>query len=228
MSRARLRSALLSIALIASVGLVVGATETSASAAQKTEITWVSRTKPIKGEKFTITGNISTQVERKVVLQRKVKKSWVSITSLTTSEFGRFKFATQTNTKRTYRVRAPKTTIDGKTFKAKTTNSRTVKPVGQKVTLTLSRTTATVGDKVRFTADASPVRQGRLIRVKVSALGGEPFKSDFGFENTNGEASVVQAVTDEAIAGVYVYRVYVVERYGAPVKWSNEVKLTIK
>lgn len=232
MTSLRIRTLLTSVALVASAGGVVLATDATASAGSSNEITTVSPYKPIISETFTVRGKLATAIVRPVQLQRLTSSGWKKVTSGSTTADGTFAIKSATTAKKTYRVFAQRFTIGDKTYGSRTTGRRTVTPVSQKVTTTVNRTTLRVGDTLVLTIANSPIRKGRgvAIRGTYQTGGGETntFTQTVDVQNVNGKGQVDAQVSPSTAKGTYVYQGIAVEANGAPRKFGNKVTITIK
>ena len=70
--------------------VLTGVTGVSASATQKTEITDINPSHPIKGETFHVKGTITTHITRGVDLERRFHDTWKVVTSSSTNDAGAF------------------------------------------------------------------------------------------------------------------------------------------
>ena len=102
------------------------ATETTAGSLS------VSPHRAVAGHRVTFTGHVPPHRSRPVVLQRRHHHHWVNVHRKRSSHKGRFTFrihARKTTT--TYRVLAPRKTINGHTYRAVKTPRRTVKTISR-------------------------------------------------------------------------------------------------
>lgn len=209
-------------------GAMVAATETSASAAQDTAITSVAPGKPIKEENFKVRGTLRTEIARPVTLQRKTSSGWKTIKTSTSSATGRFTFTTSTSAKKTYRVRAPKATVDGKTYKTRTSSGRTVTPVSQTATVTVNDTRLRVGkDSLVIKGIFTPIRQGRRVTLFFTRQGESSPSGDSYTQNKYGKIRLEAGIPPDGAQGTYYVWVKTEAANGAPSKTSKKVSFKV-
>ena len=224
MHAARLRASLLSAALVAGVGLTVGTTS-SATAASQNVISTTSPDHPMSHETFLLRGRLATAVERPVLLQRKVKSGWKKVTSGSTAATGTFALKTSTTSKRTYRVYAPKVTIGSRTYRSRTTTTRTVQPTAQKARLWTSAKKISVGDDIQATGTFTPARKGRVVYLRLT-FKGTTEEVPIGALDAEGKVrwKGTAAASD---VGTYTLQMLAVEHDGAARKFGPKASLTI-
>lgn len=184
----------------------------------------VAPAKPIKKEKFTVTGTLSTKVARPVVLQRKSGSKWKTVSTGKTSATGTFTLTgSTTGSSVTVRVLAKKIKIKGKTYKQITTKSKKISTVAQSLKLSLP-SSLTAGKPVSAVLTAKPARTGRPVQVQVKS-GSTWKKVADGKQKSTGKATI--AVTP-AKAGTFTYRGYLPAWKGAPAIATAAVKVTVK
>ena len=216
-------------AVLAVSGLVLtGVTGVSASATQKTEITDVNPSHPIKGETFHVKGTITTHITRGVDLERRFHDTWKVVTSSSTNDAGAFDFTTSATSKRTYRVVAHSLTLDSHTYKRRVTPSETVTPVSQTAKVTLSDTTPAVGQDFTIKGTFTPIRHYRAGAILISTTKNpaDAASSFNAFENSLGKF-VVSLTPNEANRGTYYFFAAVKPANGAPAKISAPVKVVV-
>lgn len=217
-------AALAASALVA--GTMVAATETSASAEQKTAITSLKPGKPIAKEKFSIRGTLATVVARPVTLQRKTSSGWKTIKTSTSADTGRFTFTTSTSGKKTYRVRAPQATIGDRTYMARTTAARTVQPASQTAKVTPSTTRLRVGQDLTITGSFTPIREGRAAVLYFQKKGSPAFSSTYA-QNSKGKFRYNAGSPGPGDKGTYFLWVKAEAANGAPSKTSKKVSFKV-
>lgn len=125
----------------------------------------------LRGERFTVSGKLTTKVVRPVELQRKSGKKWKKLTSGKTAATGRFVLkASTTAASVTVRVVAKKVKTKGKSYQAITTKSRVIKTVTASLSLAIP-TTGIVATKAVASVAFTPARKGRPVRVEALLFG---------------------------------------------------------
>ena len=226
MSRNRVRAAALSVAMIATVGLTVGLTETSVSASQKTEITESHPSKPITGEGFYIRGTISTHIQRPVELQRQFHDTWKIVDTESTNAAGEFQFSTSTTVNRTYRVVAHSYT-SGITYKLRKTAPYVVTLAHDTVKLSFSPTPLRRGHHARFTFTFGATRIGRQL-IQQTIINGVRQPDSLGLNETGRVMIQDGTLPSDFATGTYKFRVIAASWNGSTEAKSDWVKVTVK
>jgi hypothetical protein len=208
-------------------GATIAATETSASGAQDTAITSIKPGTPITKEQFSIRGSLATEVARPVNLQRRTSSGWKTIKESTSTGTGRFSFTTATSGDKTYRVHAPQAMVGEKTYRARTTAKRTVKPVSQTAKVTLSTTRVRVGsNKLDIVGAFTPVRKGRAV-VLYFQKKGTPATAFAFTQNSNGKFRHHPGTPPEEAKGTHYVWVKTLAADGAPSKTSKKASFKV-
>ncbi|MDX6277552.1 MAG: hypothetical protein QOJ72_1680 [Nocardioidaceae bacterium] len=226
MSRNRVRAAALSVAMIATVGLTVGLTETSVSASQKTEITESHPSRPITGEGFYIRGTISTHIARPVELQRKFHDTWKIVDTESTNDAGQFQFSTSTTVNRTYRVVAHSYT-SGITYKLRKTAPYVVTLAHDTVKLTISPSPLRRGHHGKFTFKFGATRIGRELTQETIVNGG-PKSVSLGPSETGRVMTSEGTIPSDFPKGTYKFRLIAGSWNGSTEAKSPWVTVTVK
>ena len=225
MSRNRVRAAALSVAMIATVGLTVGLTETSVSASQKTEITEYHPSKRITGEGFYIRGRISPHIERPVELQRSSIDTGKIVDTESTNG-RRVQFSTSTTVDRTYRGVAHGYT-SGITYKLRKTAPYVVTLAHDTVKLSFSPTPLRRGHHARFTFTFGATRIGRQL-IQQTIINGVRQPDSLGLNETGRVMIQDGTLPSDFATGTYKFRVIAASWNGSTEAKSDWVKVTVK
>lgn len=226
MSRVRARSVLLSVAMVAAVGLTVVGTATSVSATQQDEITSVNSSRPLMGEDITIRGTFATKLERPIELQRMFHDTWKVVDTSSTLSDGRFQFITSTTVNRTYRVVAHTFTTDAHTYKLRKTQSESVTPIKDAVKLAISPSAGHVGEESTITMAFAATRVGRPL-TQLMTVDGEVKEPATGLTQTGRTMTIHNPAFTEDQVGTYVIQLVAESWHGAPAVKSNKVTFTV-
>lgn len=211
---------MLTAAVLAASGLVaVGLTTESAQAAGSKNLT-VQYSKVIKDEVFSITGTLTTPVQRQVKLQYRYKSkgAWSTAKSTTSNSGGFFSFSTKTTKSRYYRFYAPASNGNAKI----TGNAKKVSVVKQSVTYYQihNRTQCQfIGDSSSFddftvVAQFSPARPGRVVKLTTTKYG-----NFSGYQD--GEGIEVFTVHPGNVRQSADFTVITTSANGAPAKYAG-------
>lgn len=226
MSRNRVRAAALSVTLVATVGLTVAGAASSVAATQQDEITSVSSSKPIMGEDITIRGTFATTFERPIELQRMFHDTWKVVETSSTVADGRFQFVTSTTVNRTYRVVAHTFKTDAHTYKLRKTQSESVTPIKDAVSLAISPSVGHVGEASTISMTFAANRIGRPL-TQLMTINGEPQDPATGLTQTSKTMTIhIPAFTADQ-TGTYVIQLVAESWRGAPAVKSNKLTFTV-
>ncbi|MEA4944039.1 MAG: putative Ig domain-containing protein, partial [Propionicimonas sp.] len=219
----RLWATVAMIAVMAAGFLAVPSATPDAAAAGAPALK-VSPAAPIKGEKFTVTGRLSSKVVRPVVLQLKSGSTWKTIATGKTTSTGAFSLTAATKKGSVkLRVVAKKTRVAGKNYQKITSRSKTVRTSTQSVTLSITKS-AFVNQSVTATVVAKPARSGRPTQIQVKS-GGKWTTVATGVQTAKGRSTIALVAKT---AGTFSYRAYVPAWHGAPAKATAPTTVTIK
>lgn len=217
------RFSTLLLALVLTASFYFGLVVASPSAQAAPPIT-PSPTKPMTGEKFTITGTLKTKVVRPVELQALIGKKWKKVGSGKSDRAGRYSLTGQTTrASLTVRVVAKRTRVKKRTYAAITTQKRVIKTTGQTASLSMPATVEVNGE-VTASLTFSPVRTGRPVELQALLSGGWT-KIASGFETANGTSTIQLTATT---AGAFSYRAVAPSWRGATSVTSQTSSLTVK
>lgn len=120
-----LRWTILLAAVSLTIGLLLGATGTRASAVTASRIT-ISPTVPVRGATFSVRGTLRTKVRRPVIVQYRASGKWRMLAASKTNAKGRYRIAATTGKSRlTVRVVAKAATIRHHHYRKLITKSKT-------------------------------------------------------------------------------------------------------
>ena len=164
----------------------------------------VSPASPLRGERFTVTGKLSTKIVRPVVLQVRWGTKWKKVASGKTDATGSYSLAMSSKASSVkVRVSSPKVKVHGKKYKAITTKTRTIKPVKVVQTAKLAMpSSAQVTEAVNATLSFTPARTGRPVRLEAWVAGAWAAVAS-GVE-TNSGTTVLQLTA--TTTGTFTYR----------------------
>jgi len=179
---------------------------------------------PLKNERFSLTGTLTTKFVRPVQLQAKSGKKWKKIGSGKTDKAGRYALTASTQaTSITVRVVAPKVKVKGKKYKSITTRSRTIRPASAQSARLTMPATAQVTEAVNASLTFVPARARRPVQLE-ALVSGSWTKVATGFE-TNTGTTVIQLTA--TTIGTFSYRATAPAWNGAPSVSSSPTQLTV-
>jgi len=219
----RLWAALVASVVVCGVLTAVSPAVTVAVASPAAPV--ASPSSPLRGERFTITGKLSTKVVRPVRLQVRTGKKWKKAASGKTDTAGSYSLVmSSTASSVKVRVYAPKVKVHGKKYKAITTKTRTIKPAKAAQTAKLSMpSSAQVTEAVNATLSFTPARVGRPVVLQAWVTGAWTTVAS-GVE-TNSGTTVLQLTA--TTIGTFSYRATAQSWNGLAATSSATVKLAV-
>jgi len=171
-----------------------------------------SPTPAISGEYLVFTGRVSPRVVRPVALQQKRSGSWLTLATGRLTSTGSFRLRSAATATCIYRVRAPKTTVSGRTLAAVVTPTRQVPIVSQTAALE-APSRVSVGESITVTVTAAPARAGRAVVVQEQDAEGTWVDVASDAEDATGTASITLT---RKVGGQWQLRAVVAAANGAP------------
>lgn len=158
--------ALIAALIAATATAGIGLTHEAAHAAGSKSLS-VYPSDPVKNEKVTFVGQLTTPVERRVVLQYKTKNyGWKYFAETDSANgSGYFSLSRAITRSRTYRYYAPKATVDGTKLASITGYSRRMNVVAAQASISLTPARQCLGQnkQIIVIATFSPIREGRTV-----------------------------------------------------------------
>jgi hypothetical protein len=185
----------------------------------------VSPARPLKGEKYTVTGQLPDAIARPLVLQTKSGSKWKKTASGVTDAVGKFSLTGRTKAKKaTLRVVAPAVSVAAVAYPVITSRSVTVRRLAKQSAKLSLPTTALTNRVLTAVLTFKPARADRPVLVQV-LKGKKWVKSGLGVESAAGKASI--GFTPKT-AGKFTFRGLAPAWNGAGKAISKTVKVTLK
>ncbi|HML52292.1 MAG TPA: putative Ig domain-containing protein [Propionicimonas sp.] len=182
----------------------------------------VTPSAPTKSETFIVKDSLRVPGVRRVILQRKVGKTWKKIASARTTKTGVFAIAARVSSASSLRVQAPKATVQHRRRPAVTLTAFRVTPARQRGSITMPATAA-VNTRLTATAHFTPARAGR--NVQLQRLTGSQWKTvASATQNRSGTATLTTTPTQ---TGAATYRAVTTARQGAAAVVTSAVTVTV-